>query len=231
VQAVSDHAVIILHGIGTPQRYLEPGEEVFWLSRDRFCQVLDRIAAMGQDAPQITFDDGNASDIDIALPELTRRGLKATFFLLTGRLGQPGSLTEGDVKTLAEAGHHIGLHGADHVDWRQLNAAVYHREFIAARDKLSALAGYRVVHAGAPFGLYDRQTLQNLRQLGFATLYTSDRGLAGAEGFIRPRNCLEGGMDDASLEDALRGRVRGLRLARRVFGIARRRLLPIRVRL
>ena len=223
-------SVIILHGIGTPQRVLEPGEDVFWMSRDRFCQVLDRIVAMGPDAPQITFDDGNASDVDIALPELTRRGLTATFFLLSARLGQPGCLKQVDVTALAEAGHRIGLHGADHVDWRGLDAAARAREFVAARDSLSALAGHPVDQAAAPFGLYDRQTLQDLRQLGLAALYTSDRGLAGTADFIRPRNCLEGGMDDGALEAALRGRVRGLRRARRVFGVARKRMLPIRVR-
>lgn len=235
-QAVSDQRagfdrpVIILHGIGTPQRTLEPGEEAFWVSHSRFCQILDRIVAMRQDAPEITFDDGNVSDLEIALPELARRGLKASFFLLMGRLGQPGSLAEADVTVLAEAGHHIGLHGADHVDWRQLDAAARDREFVAARDRLSALAGHPVDQAAAPFGLYDRQTLKDLRQLGFAALYTSDRGLAGTADFIRPRNCLEGSMDDAAVNDALWGRVRGLRRVRRVFGVARKRLLPMRLR-
>ena len=72
------------------------------MSRGRFCQALDRIVAMGAEAPRISFDDGNASDVGIALPELERRGLKAVFFLLAGRLGQPGSLTEADVTAMCE---------------------------------------------------------------------------------------------------------------------------------
>lgn len=225
-----NHSIVILHGIGTPKRGLEPGEAVFWLSRERFCRTLDRIAEMGPTAPQITFDDGNASDIEIALPELQARGLKATFFLLAGRLGQPGSLSEADVTTLARAGHRIGLHGADHVDWRRLDAAGRACEFGAAREKLQALSGQPVDEAAAPFGFYDRQVVQDLRDAGFAALYTSDRGRAGSADFIRPRNCLEGAMSDAALEDMLCGRVRPVRALRRALGVARRRLLPLRLR-
>lgn len=224
------HAAIILHGIGTPDRKLEPGEEVFWLSPERFREMLDCIVEMRAAAPCITFDDGNASDIEIALPELERRGLSATFFLLTGRLGQPGSLRETDVTALAAAGHSIGLHGADHVDWRRLDRAGRIREWETARARLAALSGQPVDVAAAPFGLYDRQVVQDLQALGFRALYTSDRGLADEQRFIWPRNCMEENMDDAALNDALHGTVRPMRRLRRAFGIARKRHLPLRAR-
>ena len=224
------HPVIILHGIGAPQRALEPGEELFWLSKDQFCRALDRIVEMGAAAPQITFDDGNASDIETALPELQARGLKAIFFLLAGRLDQPGSLAAADVTALAQAGHGVGLHGADHVDWRRLDRAGRTREFQTARDRLADLAGQPVDTAAAPFGLYDRQVVQDLRAAGFTALYTSDRGRARGSDFIRPRNCLEGTMSPAALDDALRGRVRPLRALRRAAGVARKRCLPLRLR-
>lgn len=222
--------VIILHGIGRPGRPLEPGEDVFWLSREKFCTALDRIKAMGAAAPRITFDDGNASDIEIALPELRARGLTATFFLLTSRLGQPGSLTPGDVTALADAGQIIGLHGADHVDWRRLDGAGRAREYLGARDMLRSLSGQPVDEAAAPFGLYDRQVVTDLQNLGFAALHTSDRGLARKTMFIHARNCLEGSMDDAALEAALQGRVAPLRMLRRAFGVTCKRRLPLRLR-
>lgn len=224
------HPVIILHGIGLPQRALEPGEEAFWLSRDRFCHALDLIAGMGAAAPLITFDDGNASDIEIALPELQARRLSATFFLLTARLGQAGSLAAADVTALAAAGQRIGLHGADHVDWRRLDGAGRVREFETARARLADLSGQSVDEAAAPFGYYDRQVVRDLKDLGFAALYTSDRGPAQHAVFLRPRNCLEGAMDDAALHEALRGHVRPLRRLRRSLGVVRKRLLPLRLR-
>ena len=226
VAPAGEHAVIILHGIGTPARTLEPGEDRFWLSRDRFLQVLDRIAAAGEAAPVITFDDGNASDAEIALPALAERGLSAIFFLLAGRIDTPGSLSAQDVRAIAGAGHLIGLHGHDHVDWRRLDPAGRAREWVTARERLAELAGRPVDLAAAPFGLYDRRTIQHLQAAGFGALYTSDRGRARGDAFLRPRNCLEGGMSDAALDNALNGRVPPLRALRRAFGIARKRHWP-----
>lgn len=219
--------VLIFHGIGTPRRELEPGEPAFWLPRDRFRHILNRIAMLGEAGPEITFDDGNASDIEIALPELLERGLRATFFLLTARLGQPGSLSRGDVKELARAGQVIGLHGHAHRDWRQLDAAGQQAEFRNARQTLADLAGAEITLAAAPFGLYDRRVTAALAAEGFEALYTSDRGLARNSRFLRPRNCIENGMTAQALDDALRGQVPPARRPRRLLGLARKRLLPV----
>ena len=104
------------------------------------------------------------------------------------------------------------------------------REYETARAQLVELSGQPVDQAAAPFGYYDRQVVQDLRALGFKALYTSDRGPADPAAFIRPRNCLEGAMDNAALGDALIGRVRPVRAVRRSFGLARKRLLPLRLR-
>jgi len=220
--------VLIFHGIGTPRRALEPGEAVFWISRPVFCDILDRIVAMGEDAPEITFDDGNASDAEIALPELEKRGLRAVFFLLSARIGQPGSLSEADVRHLAAAGHVIGLHGAVHRDWRGLDAVGRQAEFRTARHRLADLSGAPVTHAAAPFGLYDRGVSAALRDEGFTALYTSDRGQAQETGFLRPRNCIEAGMSEPALTNALSGHVPLVRHPRRALGLIRKRLLPAR---
>ena len=200
---------------------------MFWLTRDRFREVLDRIVALGPDAPEITFDDGNASDIEIALPELQARGLVACFFLLAGRLDQPGSLAAQDVTALAQAGQGIGLHGMDHRDWRRLDATGQRAEFHAARARLADLSGQPVTQAAAPFGLYDRGVAGTIRAAGFDALYTSDWGLAANDRFLRPRNCIDAAMDDTALDNALRGHVPPLRRPRRLLGLARKRLLPI----
>ena len=67
-------------------------ELFFWITRQAFTTLLDNIVAAQAkvDVPiTITFDDGNASDAVIALPELVRRGLKAAFFVCAGRIGVP----------------------------------------------------------------------------------------------------------------------------------------------
>ncbi len=220
--------VINFHGIGTPGRDLEPGEARFWIDRARFRDILDRIAAMPEAVrPLVTFDDGNASDIAIGAPELEARGLRAVFFVLAGRMGRQGSLSAGDLGALAGAGHGIGLHGRDHVDWRALDATGQAAEFDAAREAIAEAAGHPVTEAAAPFGLYDRRVIAALRARGLTALYTSDKGRADLRRFLRGRNCVTDDMEEAELQAALAGTVPLARMPRRLAGIARKRLFPL----
>src|SRR5687768_1699714 len=103
---------VCFHGIGTPARELEPGEDRYWIPVDVYHRVLDDVATWP--SVRISFDDGNASDVEIGLPALLERGLTADFFVLAGRLGAAGSLDEAAVKELAAAGMTIGTHGMRH---------------------------------------------------------------------------------------------------------------------
>ena len=87
---------LTFHGVGEPQRRLDPGEANVWVSRERFLSMLDSVADRAD--VRITFDDGNASDVEHALPALRERGLNATFFVVAGRLGAPRFLDAAAVK-------------------------------------------------------------------------------------------------------------------------------------
>jgi peptidoglycan/xylan/chitin deacetylase (PgdA/CDA1 family) len=216
--------ILNFHGIGTPGRALEPGEARFWIDRDIYCAILDLIAGEGPKV-QVTFDDGNRSDIEIGAPELEARGLSATFFVLAGRLDTPGSLAPADLRALVAAGHRIGTHGFDHVDWRRLHGASAAREFDTARTVLAAAAGCPVGEASVPFGAYDRRVLRALRARGMSAVHTSDRGVVYGAPFIRPRNCIRADTDLASVRAILAGREGVARRIRRGLGIAHKRLL------
>jgi peptidoglycan/xylan/chitin deacetylase (PgdA/CDA1 family) len=163
---------LCLHGIGTPKRALEPDEERYWIDAATFEQILD-VAA---DDPSIglTFDDGNASDASIALPALLERGMTASFFVIGERIGQDGSLAAEEVRTLADAGMTVGIHGMRHRPWRSLNEAELADDLAAAVETVSAAAGRRVDRAACPFGSYDRRVLAALQLSGFAQVYTVD---------------------------------------------------------
>src|SRR5262245_43698338 len=93
------------HGVGTPQRELEPGEARYWVGVDQFHSILDELSAWP--TVRLSFDDGNLSDLDIALPALLERGLTADFFVIVGRLDSPGSLAVDDVRELRKRGMNI----------------------------------------------------------------------------------------------------------------------------
>ena len=187
---------LTFHGIGEPGRDLEPGEDDVWVTRAAFHAILDSVA--DRDDVRITFDDGNVSDVEHALPALSERGLHATFFVVAGRIGQPGFLDRDDIRTLAGAGMTIGCHGLRHRPWRDLDDRELRREHFDARRLLEEIVERPVDEVACPFGSYDRRVLGSLRRARYRTVYTSDRGATTAQNWIQPRNTV-GSHDDGRL--------------------------------
>ena len=110
---------LTVHGIGRPRRALDPGEDESWVTVEQFEQVLDAVVGIAN--VRMTFDGGNASDVEIALPRLLERRLTAEFFVLAGCLGERGRVDRDGVHELVDAGMTIGSHGWSHSDWRRLD--------------------------------------------------------------------------------------------------------------
>ena len=176
---------ICFHGIGTPKRDLEPGEDAYWIRADQYLRILDEIATWP--SVQISFDDGNASDVELGLPALLERQLTADFFVLAGRLDTAGSLSSEDVRELRRLGMGVGTHGMSHRSWRGLSAAGRLEEFVTARQHIAEASETAVEIAACPLGRYDRRALSSLRALGYRRVYTSDRRPARIGAWLQPR--------------------------------------------
>lgn len=184
--APRDRVILTFHGVGAPGRPLDPGEDPYWLDRQAFLDILDAIA--GRDDFEITFDDGNQSDLEIALPALVERNLKATFFILAGKLRTSGMLDGEAVRELAAAGMRIGSHGMAHRPWTRLSVPDADAELVAAKGCLESILRAEVDVASCPFGRYDRRALHHARRAGFRAIFTSDGGRADARRWLKPRN-------------------------------------------
>lgn len=206
---------VCFHGVGEPRRELEPGEDVYWVGVEQFHRILDEVA--GWPEVRISFDDANASDAEIGLPALRERGLSADFFLVAGRLGQPGSLDPDDVRRLHRAGMGIGTHGMRHRSWRRLDAAQIQEELVDARDRLAEVVGQPVDTAALPLGQYDRQVLAALRRHGYRRVFTSDRRSARRNAWLQPRYSVRRGDTAESLAAQV---LTATRLARQVRAAA-----------
>lgn len=176
---------ICFHGIGTCLREREEGESRYWISERRFSEILDVIE--GHPHVRLSFDDGNASDVQIALPELSRRGLTATFFAVAGRLDDADSVRAADLRQLRAAGMNIGSHGWAHIPWRHLAPAQQHQEFVQARTALAEASGGDIDKAALPLGRFDRSVLASLRKHGYCAVYSSDRLPARTNAWLQGR--------------------------------------------
>jgi peptidoglycan/xylan/chitin deacetylase (PgdA/CDA1 family) len=207
---------LCFHGIGPRLRTLESDESGYWVSEDQFLRILDE-AAEWPDV-DISFDDGNVSDVAIALPALQERGLGAVFYALAGRVDEPGSLSGAELRELVTAGMEVGTHGWHHVPWSDLDDVAAHLELVEARERLAEAAGRPVVRAALPLGRYNRRALRRLREAGYQSVSTSDRGLARAGEWLRPRFSVHADDTPASIRQtvtaASRPWARGVRSAK-----------------
>lgn len=212
--------IVNFHGIGAPDRELEPGEAPYWIPAEFYHEILDLAARMADRAVvAFTFDDGNRSDVEIGAPGLERHGFKGQFFPLAARLGSRGSVSEKDLRTLTNAGHEIGSHGADHVDWKALDTAGQEREWDWARQVISEASGQPVSSAAIPFGRYNAGVLRGLSGRGYSRVYSSDGGAARSDAAPIPRTSVRNDTQLSDLEALLAGRESGGRRLRR--GLAR----------
>lgn len=201
--------ILTFHGLGTPPPHLQGGELTVWVDRDTYEATLDAVKGRGD--VLITFDDGNRSDVEIALPALRERGLSATFFIVAGWLDRPGFVSRDELRELVEAGMTVGSHGLDHVSWRALPDHELESHLGQARSILEDVVGRPVTEASCPFGEYDRRVLRHLRGLGHERVYTSDGGPARPGAWLQARNTVHSDWDPraavADVPEPLRTRV------------------------
>ncbi len=213
---------LTVHGVGKAVRTLDPGEDQTWVATSQLELLLD--AAVGRDDVRITFDDGNASDVEIALPRLVQRGLHAEFFVLAGLLGTPGRLDVGGVRELLRAGMSVGSHGWAHRDWRRIDDAQAQQELGDAHRLLSELTGHEVSRVAIPFGSYDRHVLRRLRHAKVTCAYTSDGGPARRGDWLQARTSLRHDLDAEWIARVLDGTPTPVQRARRTAARTIKRL-------
>lgn len=177
--------VLTFHGIGEPGRAIDPGEAGYWIEWKTFDDILSYRVANDRGGFGFTFDDGYASDL-VAARKMRAAGVDGSFFVLVGRIGETGSLNRDDLHEMIDMGMEIGLHGRDHVNWRDTDDATLHSEIDLARAELADILGRPVTSVAIPFGAYNRRVWNYLERSDFARIYTSDRGLSHPhERFVR----------------------------------------------
>ena len=203
---VATQTAVTFHGIGTPGRDLEPGEGRYWVSEDRFLRFLDLVAAEPDPARVVlTFDDANASDFEIALPALRERKLTGTFFVITGRLDRPGSLSTPKLRALA-AEMEVGSHGIGHLDWRKQGPRQLEVELVGSKQHLEGCIGRAVTAASIPFGRYDQRVLSAARRAAYIKVFSTDGGPSQPDDFPISRTNVRAETTLRDFADLLRGR-------------------------
>jgi peptidoglycan/xylan/chitin deacetylase (PgdA/CDA1 family) len=123
-----------------------------------------------------------------------------------GRFDDPDCCSREDARELARQGMIVGLHGRNHVNWRNLDDAGLADETVTARAELADALGQPVSEVAIPFGSYDRRVIAWLRAQGFERIHTSDGGTFRPAAAVWDRNTLRSDMAEDEVTDILLAR-------------------------
>jgi peptidoglycan/xylan/chitin deacetylase (PgdA/CDA1 family) len=114
----------------------------------------------------LTFDDGYREQLVIAR-YLARRGIKATFFVITGLREFMGRelLGPSEIKEIASMGHEIGSHTVTHIDMTKATEDVMYRELVESKRYLSELLNDDVTSFAYPYGPHSEVAARLARQV------------------------------------------------------------------
>jgi peptidoglycan/xylan/chitin deacetylase (PgdA/CDA1 family) len=130
----------------------------------------------------ISVDDGYVDDVTRILPALQRFHMVATFFVITGRMTEPGFLNADQIRQLDQAGMDVGDHTAHHVDLRQLTASELATETAGSRRVLQHVLGHPVYFFAYPFGAFNDAVVSVVKAAGFTMAYTTAGGTTESTG-------------------------------------------------
>lgn len=175
------------------------------VSMQQFRDQLDYLAAEGYATPTInelltdpkrstsrtaviTFDDGYVDNL-AACEELQKRGMRATWFVVTGSIGREprwadegrpsGRLLDGiELRTMQEAGMEIGSHTVSHQPLPELDGPRLQRELADSKLALEDVLGREVTSFAYPYGDWNEHCETAVRAAGYHAACTTQTGWA-----------------------------------------------------
>jgi peptidoglycan/xylan/chitin deacetylase (PgdA/CDA1 family) len=173
-QVARQNAVLAYHEVMPESNY------AYCVTSGAFAEHLhlfDLLAkSNGQNASvEITFDDGEQSQLHNALPILAEHGVSARYFVTPGLIGTASKFLGWDeLRTLQNAGHSIQSHGWSHKFLSFCNDDELSHELRASKQLLEQKLGAAVEEISVPGGRWNRRVVEACAAAGYKRVYLSD---------------------------------------------------------
>ena len=109
----------------------------------------------------ITFDDGNKIQYAKFYPSLDEHKIRATFYIITSRIGRPGKIDWDELRDLYDSDNEIGSHTHTHPHLTELSDIELDFELKKTRALLSPFKCRTLAY---PFGEYDERVIDYARR-------------------------------------------------------------------
>lgn len=160
--------------------------QMTWLKRNGYRTVtqqelfeaLFRGRRLGPKPIVITFDDGYSDVLHRASPVLTRLGMRATAYVISGRTtnGDRVFLMWRQLRVLERRGIEIGSHTVTHAGLTSLSDRDALRELVHSRRAFERRLHHPVQWLAYPYGAYDTRIERLARRAGYVLAVTTEYG-------------------------------------------------------
>jgi peptidoglycan/xylan/chitin deacetylase (PgdA/CDA1 family) len=141
-------------------------------------RVNNEDAPMPKKPVLITFDDGYLDNYTNAFPILEKYNLKASFYIITGMIGQQNRVTAAQIREMDAAGMGIGSHTVTHRALGELTPEEAKAELSQSKAALEQMLGKNIDFIAYPCGSYRDDTLQIVRKAGYSGGFSVRQGNA-----------------------------------------------------
>lgn len=140
----------------------------------------------------ITFDDGYLDNYP-AFEALAKRGLPASWFVVSGNVGRPAAwpdevtngwamLDRGQLLEMSQAGMEIGGHTRQHYRLAEIGVDELLDQLRGCREDLEQILGRAVTSFAYPYGSHSEQVVSATRDAGYEVACTTLAGPAFTDG-------------------------------------------------
>ena len=127
----------------------------------------------------ITFDDGYKNNFDNAFLPLVERGMRATWYVVSSRIGRHAHwmgpenpetemLESGQLREMVASGMEIGSHTSTHPDLTAIAADRVKQEIRSSKEDLESIFGFDITSFAYPYGRYNDLAVNNVRDAGYS---------------------------------------------------------------
>jgi peptidoglycan/xylan/chitin deacetylase (PgdA/CDA1 family) len=179
--------VLYYHSVPSEQRsqFANQLESVLrWTKPLSICSTVQLLPGARHSA--ITFDDAFENFVDVAFPELHKRNICSTMFVIPEALGktfgQAGCaervMSQQQLLNLPEALVTVGSHTLTHPMLTQIEEGRAWQEIVNSRFKLEQILNRKVEVFSFPFGDFNNRLVDICRETGYKYVFTTLPGFA-----------------------------------------------------
>ena len=138
---------------------------------DQLVRYLKTGTGLPEKPVMLTYDDTDLTHFEVAAAEMKKYNFKGVFFIMTVSIGRPGYMSSEQIKQLSSEGHIIGCHTWDHHNVKKYKPEDWKLQVEKPIRQLQAITGSPVKYFAFPFGLWNEEAIDPLKQYGFTAAF------------------------------------------------------------